>query len=150
MKRLRIYIDTSVLGGCFDDEFAEISRAFLDLARGGELVLLISDLMLQELDQAPNHVRDLPDTLPTEFVELLVRDQESILLRDAYIGAGVLGEASSNDALHVALASVAKADLVVSWNFKHIVHVEKIRGFNAVNMREGHPMIDIRSPREVV
>ena len=54
------------------------------------------------------------------------------------------------DAQHIALATVCRADLVVSWNFKHIVHYEKIRGFNSVNLREGYGMVDIRSPREVV
>ena len=48
------------------------------------------------------------------------------------------------------LAAVARADLIVSWSFKHIVHVEKIHRFNAVNLMEGHPTIDIRSPREVI
>jgi hypothetical protein len=71
-------------------------------------------------------------------------------LRDAYLAAGVVGAASENDAHHVALAAVARADLIVSWNFKHIVHVDKIRRFNAVNLIEGYGMIDIRSPLEVV
>ncbi|MCK4659980.1 MAG: PIN domain-containing protein [Phycisphaerae bacterium] len=150
MKHLRVYADTSVLGGCFDEEFAEASRTLLDLAQAGELTVLISDLTLEELEQAPVRVRDLVSELPEGYVEPLVRDGESVDLRDAYLKAGVVGERSSNDALHVALASVAKADLIVSWNFRHIVHIEKIRGFNAVNLREGYPMIDIRSPREVV
>ena len=75
---------------------------------------------------------------------------ESEQLRDAYLAAGVVGPAAMNDAHHVALATVARADLIVSWNFRHIVHVEKIRRFNAVNLMEGYVTIDIRSPREVV
>ncbi len=76
--------------------------------------------------------------------------EEAESLRDAYLRNDVVGEAQKNDALHVALASIAKADMIVSWNFKHIVHYDKIRGFNAVNLREGYLPIDIRSPLEVV
>ena len=75
---------------------------------------------------------------------------ESELLRDRYLAAGVVGPASVDDAHHVALATIAHADLIVSWNFKHIVHFEKIRGFNAVNLREGYQTIEIHSPKEVV
>ena len=71
-------------------------------------------------------------------------------LRDAYLAAGVVGPSSRNDAEHVALATVARADLIVSWNFKHLVHIDKIRGFNAVNLRDGYPTLEIRSPKEVV
>ena len=71
-------------------------------------------------------------------------------MRDAYVGAQVVGPSSRNDAHHVALATLARADLIVSWNFKHIVHIDRIRRFNAVNLMEGHPTIEIRSPREVV
>ena len=75
---------------------------------------------------------------------------EAVQLRDAYLEAEVVGGTHGNDAYHVALATVARADLIVSWNFKHIVHFDKIRGFNAVNLREGYLPMEIRSPREVV
>ena len=80
----------------------------------------------------------------------MASSQEVARLHDAYIAAGVLGPASRDDAEHVASASVAGADLVVSWNFKHIVHFEKIAGFQAVNMLHGYNPIRIYSPREVV
>ena len=76
--------------------------------------------------------------------------EESEWLRDAYLKARVVGPSHGKDAHHIALATVSRADLVASWNFKHIVHWDKIRGFNAVNLREGYPPIEIRSPREVV
>jgi hypothetical protein len=71
-------------------------------------------------------------------------------LRDAYLRAEVLGGGSEKDAHHVALATVAKADIIVSWNFRHIVHFDKIRGFQSVNLREGYAALEIRSPKEVV
>lgn len=62
----------------------------------------------------------------------------------------MVGLASEADDLHVANATVARVDFIVSWNFRHIVHFDKIRGDNAVNLREGYGMLDIHSPKEVV
>jgi len=148
--RRRVYVDTSVIGGCLDEQFAEESKALLEMARRGEIRLLVSDVVIQELEQAPAEVRHVLAGLPVEAVEYLSRSEESKALRDAYEKAGVVGRDGSLDAHHVALATIARADLIVSWNFKHIVHVEKIRGYNSVNLWEGYPAIDIRSPREVV
>lgn len=146
----RIYIDTSVVGGCWDDEFAAESRALFDMARRGEIILLLSDLLAEELSEAPENVRGIYENLPPEAVERPTASEESLRLRDAYLSAGVVGSASAEDAHHVALATVAKADLIVSWNFKHIVHVDKIRLFAAVNLTQGYGVIDIRSPLEIV
>jgi len=150
MKVLRIYIDTSVVGGCLDDEFAADSRALVEMARRGEIVLMASDLLAAELSRAPAEVQSVLDALPDRSLELLSRSRETERLRDLYIEAGVVGFGSRDDAHHVAIATIARADMVVSWNFRHIVHFEKIRGFNSVNLREGYPTIEIRSPREVV
>ncbi len=73
-----------------------------------------------------------------------------IRVRDAYLAARILGSASLRDAEHVAAATVARADLLVSWNFKHIVHFDKIAGFNEVNQRLGYGAIRIHAPPEVV
>jgi len=70
-------------------------------------------------------------------------------LADAYFTAGALGRANADDALHVAAATVARADVIVSWNFKHIVNFQRIRRFNGVNLASGYPMLDIRSPLEM-
>ena len=147
---LRVYVDTSVIGGCLDDEFADASAALLELARAGEVLLLISDLLLEEAARAPDDVRSVLDALPAECTEVLTSSKESVHLRDAYLAANVVGATAERDAHHVAMATIAKADLIVSWNFKHIVHIEKIRAFNSVNLAQGYGLIDIRSPLEVV
>jgi predicted nucleic acid-binding protein len=147
---LRVYIDTSVLGGCIDEEFAEESRSLIEMARFGKLILLVSDLLLDELSRAPSEVQSLFTTLPAASTELLETSEESLQLRDAYLAANVVGPSAESDAQHVAIATLAKADVIVSWNFKHIVHVDKIRLFNAVNLAHGYRLIDIRSPLEVV
>jgi hypothetical protein len=77
-------------------------------------------------------------------------NEEAVLLHDAYLAAGVVGPGSDDDAQHVANATVARADMIVSWNFKHIVHFQKIRGYNAVNLREGYALLAIHTPTEVI
>lgn len=150
MKRPRLYIDASVIGGCFDEEFAEESEALLRMAQEGRAILVVSDVLALEMEFAPARVRERFGSLPAGFLEPVLRTSESEQLRDAYLEAGVLGPQSGNDAHHVALGTIARADVLVSWNFRHIVHLEKIRGFNAVNLREGYGTIDVRSPREIV
>ncbi|MCL5103358.1 MAG: PIN domain-containing protein [Armatimonadetes bacterium] len=150
MKKQRVYIDTSVIGGCFDNEFAVESVALFDMARNGEVVLVVSDVLVAEIESAPERVKELYASLPPDTVEKVNADDESDRLRQAYIAAGVVGPARYDDALHVATATASGSDLIVSWNFKHIVHYDKIRGYNAVNIREGYHTIAIYSPKEVV
>jgi predicted nucleic acid-binding protein len=149
-RPLRIYIDTSVIGGCLDDEFAKPSEALLAMAARGEVRLLVSEVLTRELGRAPAAVRQVLDRLPAAAMERVTLSPEAERLRDAYLAAGVVDERSATDAHHGALATVARADIIVSWNFKHIVHVERIRGFNGVNLLEGHGPLEIRSPLEVV
>jgi len=150
MKQLRIYVDTSVIGGCFDEEFAEDSKTLLQMVTDGKIRLIVSDILADELELAPQEVQKKFGGLPPQHLEAVQQSKETERLRDLYLDAEVVGEARKNDAHHVAIATVARADMIVSWNFKHIVHFEKIRGFNAVNIREGYLPIDIRSPKEVV
>lgn len=150
VKRLRVYADTSVFGGCFDDEFDSANEEFFREVRTGRFNLVISDAVVRELQEAPERVRRLLAELPEEHVELVTIDEEVASLRDAYLSAGVLGFAAAADAEHIAAATVAEVDLVVSWNFKHIVHFDRIRGFNGVNTLNRYRPLEIHSPREVV
>lgn len=150
MNRQRVYVDTSVIGGCLDAEFARESCALLDMARRGEITLLILYIMLDELRRGPVEVNEILDSIPEQNAQMLSSSLDAFDLRDHYLAERIVGQSSSDDALHVALASVAGADLLVSWNFRHIVHYDKIRQFNGVNLVKGYPMIDIRSPLEVV
>ncbi len=147
---LRIYVDTSVIGGCADVEFAEDSRRLLDMARAGRLTLLVSDVVVRELTDAPQPVMQLFKELPESTVEAVPLSEEVLQLRDAYLVAGVVGPKWMDDATHVAAATVAQADAVVSWNFKHIVRLDKIKAYNEVNRKMGHGVLIILSPKEVV
>ncbi len=146
----RAYVDTSVFGGTQDDEFAEASEQFFRQVRKGAFVILVSALTTDELDGSPEDVRRVLRELPPEQIEPVVLSDEVRELADEYVRAGVLGPASMDDATHVAAATVARADLIVSWNFRHIVNYNRIRGFNAVNVRKGYRPITILSPREVI
>ncbi|MGB0454069.1 MAG: PIN domain-containing protein [Bacteriovoracaceae bacterium] len=150
MKKIRVFVDTSVFGGCFDDEFRKDSEAFFNLVRKGRFQVVVSELILEELKGAPSDVFDVFFNLPNENKEILIEGEEVFELKDAYIQAGVVTKKSENDASHIAIASIAKVDLIVSWNFKHIVHFEKIRGYNGINIIKGYQSISIHSPSEVI
>ena len=149
MRRIRVYVDTSVFGGTQDDEFVVASNRFFEQVRLGGFVVLLSDETQRELTDSPEAVQAVWLHLPPASVELIGLNDEARSLADEYLDAGVLGEASIGDALHVAAATVAGADLILSWNFKHIVNYNRIRGFNSVNVRMGYRAMTILSPREV-
>ena len=149
MHRIRVYVDTSVFGGAHDEEFAEATKRFLERVNEGEYRLVISSLTHDELDGAPPEVAEFVENLVEGSYEEIDLDDEMRELAKAYISGGALGRASEYDALHVAAATVAKADLILSWNFRHIVNYDRIKKFNAVNLLNGYRTMDIRSPKEL-
>jgi len=76
--------------------------------------------------------------------------EEAIELADTYISEKVVGKTSLEDCRHIALATIHKVDVLASWNFKHIVNLDRIKGYNSVNMRLGYSIIEIRSPKDLV
>lgn len=149
MKELRVYADTSVFGGWGDEEFQHASRAFFDQVRAGRFQLVTSALVEAELEPAPVEVRQLFDEM-LPLAEVTEISADALGLRRAYVEAGVVSAAWATDALHVALATVAGCRVIVSWNFKHIVHFEKIALYNAINTVNGHLPIGICSPQQVI
>jgi len=150
MKKLLIYTDASVIGGCEDEEFAVDSEALWQEFIVGSHVLVLSDHTLRELEGAPNAVWKHLERVPEEHQILLEDSDEAAHLADSYLAHGIVGAGSKADALHVALATVGAADVLVSWNFKHIVNLGKIRLFNAVNLEQGYGFLEIRTPKEVL
>ena len=144
-----MYVDTSVFGGTQDEEFAAASERFFRRVREGEFLVLLSAHTVDELMPAPEQVLQVLRDLPKQCVETVASTDEAEALAKSYIEAGALGEASHMDALHVAAATVAGADLIVSWNFKHIVRYDRIQLFNGVNVLRGYRALDIRSPLEM-
>ena len=138
------------MGGCEDEEFAEHSVRLMECFVRGERVLVLSNLTVQELAAAPAAVRRRLASVPEAHIETLQLDAEAQELAEAYVAAGVLTARMRADAQHIAIATVGRVDVLVSWNFKHIVNLQRIRGYNSVNLRKGYPMIEIRTPREVL
>ena len=145
----RIYTDTSVLGGCEDEEFRGPSRRLLAAFAAGDLTLVLSELTLRELESAPEGVRSVLALVPAAHIEALALSPEAEELAAAYIADGAIGERMRADALHIALATIARVDVLVSWNFKHVVNLKRIHAYNAVNLKRGCPLLEIRTPREV-
>ena len=147
---MRIYIDTSVIGGCFDEEFQEWSQKLFEEFRRGKKKAIISDITLGELEEAPSYVRELLSTIPDKFREIVTLDDEAKELSYHYIKEKIVTAKSLIDTRHIAVASVNRADILVSWNFKHIVNYKLIRLYNSVNLKYGYPFLEIRTPRETI
>lgn len=148
--RPRIYVDTSVIGGCLDPEFQIPSRHLFARFRSGQAIVVLSDLTFLEIREAPLKVRRVLDRVPMRFRESVELTEEAVALADHYIAARVLGRAKRVDAQHIAIATLAGVDVLVSWNFHHIVNLERIHGYNAVNHRLGYSQLEIRAPWEVI
>ncbi|MGI6337771.1 MAG: type II toxin-antitoxin system VapC family toxin [Bacteroidales bacterium] len=148
--RQRIYIDTSVFGGYFDEEFSEHTIPLFERIKNEEFILLFSTITQDELDNAPEKVKELVRSLKTKNTEFIEVTNEVVDLATEYIIERVVGQTSFADCLHIALATINRADFLVSWNFKHIVNIEKIKGYNSINIKKGYKQLEIRSPREFV
>ena len=150
MKSKRVYIDTSVVGGCLDAEFRDASLELFERFRTRRMIAVVSDLLHYELKPAPAAVRDVLAAIPIAYREEVLITAEAHALTRHYISAGVIGRGNLTDAQHIETATVHSADVLASWNFKHIVNVQRIHGYNSVNVREGRPTLEIRTPAEVL
>lgn len=146
----RFYFDTSVFGGVYDVEFDEASIQLFEKVRLGQVICVYSDLTEGEVFSAPEYVRNFFRELPKENLEVVKVTDEAINLARAYIEENVVGKTSYDDCVHIALATIHKVDILVSWNFKHIVNIYRIRGYNSVNIRSGYPTLEIRSPKDII
>jgi predicted nucleic acid-binding protein len=149
VKTPTLYLDTSVLGGYFDDEFELATRALWQQMEQGRFQFLTSLVTVDELSQAPEQVREL---LTTTFAPQNILDvtEEMEQLAAIYMDKAILTPKYSDDARHVAVCTVARLDYLVSWNFRHLVNIERERGFNATNLLQGYPIVRIVNPLELI
>ncbi len=146
----RIYIDTSVVGGYFDEEFKDDTQLLFERLEKNEIIFVVSDLLDLELLNAPTNVRELLYNYSADKFVRVELTEEAIKLGDTYIIEKVVGSTSLEDCRHIALATINKVDVLASWNFKHIVNLDRIKGYNSVNLRLGYQMIEIRSPKDLI
>ena len=151
---MRLYLDTSVVGVMFDLEPAdrkEKTEIFFESAKSRGDNLFISDVVLDEIARAPEHLRFSLIRIVNELRPLVLPEsRETLALADAYVTSRVVPTSSRDDARHVAIATVGGADALVSWNFKHLVNLRRRRLVHSVNVRLGYPLIELVSPEEVL
>ena len=146
----RLYFDTSVFGGVYDIEFQNETNLLFEMVKCGQIICVYSDLCEYELENAPEKVKEhflSLDKKQTEFIEIT---EDINKLAEEYIKEKVVGETSIDDCRHIACATISKVDYLISWNFKHIVNIFRIRGYNAINIKNGHIQLDIRSPKDII
>ena len=148
--RQKLYIDTSVFGGFYDEEFEAFTKPLFKRMQKGAFILLFSTVTQDELQNAPEKVQELVLHLKAEWTEFIELTEEAVELATQYIKEKVVGQSSYADCLHIALATIHHADFLISWNFKHIVNVQRIMGYNAINIKNGYKQLEIRSPRDLM
>jgi len=146
----RFYFDTSVFGGMYDAEFEEETTLLFEKVALGQIKCVYSNLTESELSKAPEKVKVFVQELNDDHKEIIDVTSEALLLAQKYINENVVGQTSLDDCIHIAVATISKVDVLVSWNFKHIVNVYRIRGYNSVNLKLGYTTLEIRSPKEIV
>jgi len=146
----RFYFDTSVFGGLFDAEFEEETALLFEKVKLGQIKCVYSNLTESELTNAPERVRNYFESLKDEIKEKVFVTPEGLKLAQTYVDEKVVGETSLDDCIHIATATLSKVNVLVSWNFKHIVNIYRIRGYNSVNLRLGYSILEIHSPKEIV
>ena len=149
MKKIKIYLDTSVIGGCFDEEFMDYSNKVIDNINNGLYQGVISEITITELIEAPEDIRKKYEEINKENLTILYTNDEVTYLAKMYLDDKIISQNFMEDALHIAFATVYNIDILISWNFKHIVNYTRINMFNSINIREGYKSLDIRSPREL-
>lgn len=129
--------------------FKEQAKISLIRLRMANLLWLLQQSYKKKIVPAPQEVKDFFGTM-LPYAEIVDITEKALTLRQAYLDAKIVSAKYSNDALHVALATVSDCPIIVSWNFKHIVHYQKIPLYNAVNILQGYNQIAIYSPLEVM
>lgn len=154
MRKLKLYLDTSVWSFFYADdapEKMEITKRFFDSVSEGLYEIFFSEVVMRELNNAPEPKR-------TYFAELLERFSPAKLeiteeieeLASLYLERGVVPMTKRDDALHVSIASIYEMDAVITWNYQHLANLRKSEVFNGVNLEYGVTKhLEIVTPMEV-
>jgi len=152
MRKLKIYLDTSVPSAYYDESNknrCEITKKWWDEKLFQENEVYISEIALMEISRTKNEVlRNKLKTL-VKAAQRLVVVEGTIELAKAYIKQGIIPKDYYDDALHISLAAISGMDVIVSWNFKHMVNLATRRQVRAINILNGYNEIDIVSPEEL-
>jgi predicted nucleic acid-binding protein len=145
-KTTSLYLDTSIFGGYYDDIFMRETRLLFEKIKAGKYNVFISDLVKKELEKSPEKVKNLLEDIKYQSIDVTTEYED---LADEYLKEKVVGKTSRDDCIHIAAATINNIDYLVSWNYKHILRAEKVKGYNSVNMKNGYRQLEIHSPREM-
>ena len=143
-----LYLDTSVIGGYFDDEWQEATRELWRQMEAGQWRFVTSIVTAEEIALAPEPVRDLLAAFAPEDIFDITEEMRQLAL--AYVAQGVVTPKYTDDARHVAACTVLRSHYLVSWNFRHLVNVQRSAGFNAVNLLRGYTAVRIVNPLQLI
>lgn len=150
MRKLKVYLDTSVVSYLNQEDAPERMRDTLqlwELFRQGQYEVYISDIVIQEIDNCKkDKLQILRDYLRQIEYDIIETDNRTIELAEKFIDFGILKQKSFDDCQHIAAAILAGCDIIVSWNFKHIVNVKTIRGVKVITTLEGYKDLLIYPP----
>lgn len=150
---LKVYVDTSVIGGCFDPKFRKDSLRLFEDFKAGRKQMIYSDLVYREIRQGQDtrdHLLRKFHEVPEEFKVGYEQNEEVELLAKKYLQRNILTEKSTKDAFHVAFGTIFSVDVIASWNFRHIVHKRKIKLYNEINTEFGYKPIAIKTPEYIL
>jgi len=153
-KRGRIYLDTSVFGALYDAEDPKrisIVESLLKKIRNGDYEAFVSRLTLQEVIKAPENIKKgLTNTIRDLDLAVLEENEESFELAELFLTEDVIPQKFRDDARHIAIAIFYNLDVLVSWNYRHMVNIRVKKMINSLCIRQGFKPIDIVSPEEVI
>ncbi len=146
----RIYLDTSVISILDDDRYPErrdMTREFW--VRLGEFDASTSEAARREIHDTPSQARQVAMLAALEQLVVLPITVESEQLASRYVSAKIFPPAVADDALHVAIAVLTGQEVLVSWNFKHLVNQRRRAMIDSLNLSLGLPPIRILPPPEL-
>lgn len=150
---MKFYLDTSVFGGFFDKEFDNDTAKLFEYIKKSKSEIIYSNVTLKELENSPTKVKNLIKDLEEEekiSMTCIIIDDEAEKLAQTYINEGALTKKCEEDARHIAIASVhGEVNILVSWNFKHMVNLTRMQKYNSINIRLGYKSIEIRNPKDI-
>ena len=155
-KPLKVYLDTSIFNFAISTQDVatekEVTNRFLNELKSGRFFGYVSAIVLREIHDTTNKQRreDLLKFLGQFELEALSQTEEADLLAERYIQEKIIPEKHLDDALHIAIASVHNLDVIVSWNFAHMVKFKTRREVQGINTMMGYKIIEICTPQEVL
>lgn len=154
MRKLKVYLDTSVVSYLYQVDAPEKMQNTLDLwelFKNKVYEVYISDIVIREISGCNEEkLKILLDYLDQIDYNIIETDEDTVELAGKFIDFGILKQKSFDDGQHIAAAILAGCDIITSWNFKHIVNVKTVRGVKVITTLEGYKDLLIYPPSVLI